>query len=50
MNSLRRAFLTLTAISMPLLAGCGIFGKQVSLELTDEDKQRCPPGHCCLYG
>ena len=49
MNSLRRAFLTLTAISMPLLAGCGIFGKQVSLELTDEDKQRCPPAAIVAY-
>ena len=42
MTSYRRAFLTLSLMGLPLLAGCGIFGNQVSLELTDEDKQRCP--------
>jgi len=42
MTSLRRLLLTSTVLTLPLLAGCGLFGKQVSLEFTDEDKQRCP--------
>ena len=42
MTTFRRSILTLSVLSLPLLAGCGLFGKQVSMELTDEDKQRCP--------
>ena len=36
-------------LMLPLLAGCGIFGKQVSLELTEADKQRCPPVGILAY-
>jgi len=43
MKSTRRFFLTMSIGALPLLAGCGIFGNQVNMELTDEDKQRCPP-------
>ena len=42
MKSTRRFFSIMSIGSLTLLAGCGIFGKQVSLEMTDEDKQRCP--------
>jgi hypothetical protein len=49
MTSSRRLLPLLSVLMLPLLAGCGIFGKQVSLEFTDEDKQRCPPVGIVAY-
>lgn len=49
MTSFRRLLPTLSVMILPLLAGCGIFGNQVSLEFTDEDKQRCPPVGIVAY-
>jgi hypothetical protein len=49
MTSLRRLLLTSSVLSLPLVAGCGIFGNQVSLEMTDADKQRCPAAGIVAY-
>ena len=49
MTSSRRLLPILSMLMLPLLAGCGLFGKQVSLEMTDADKQRCPPAGILAY-
>ena len=42
-------FLCLVAAASIFLGSCGIFGKQVSLEMTEEDKQQCPPAGILAY-